>query len=322
MTWKKSASESTDRYDPMAEFSQRIVNELEKGVKPWVRPWNPDKCAGPQAPINGTTGQPYHGINNLILGMHPLAFQTGDPRFLTYNQAKDKGWQVKKGSKSVTGFFYKPLEVDDEKAKDGIRVIPILKSFALFHAAQVDGIPAYKAPTIEEAPWRSEEASEIIMKNSGATIRIGGDRAFYSSTTDHIQIPPSVAFKDAGEEACTKLHELGHWTGAAHRLNRDLSGRFGSAAYAMDEIRVELASAFIAGELNIPADIPNHASYIQNWLKPLKDDKREIFRVAADAQKIASLILSYHPAFAAKQQAEPERPGIALPPHSTAITVS
>ncbi len=294
----------------MAEFSQRMVDELEKGVKPWVRPWDPDKCAGPQAPINAVTGVPYHGCNNLILGMHPLAFETGDPRFVTYNQAREKGWQVKKGSKSVTGFFYKPLEVDDEKAKDGTRVIPILKSFALFHAAQVDGIPAYKAPTIEEAPWRSEEASEIIMKNSGATIRIGGDRAFYSTTTDHIQIPPSVAFTNAGEEACTKLHELGHWTGAPHPLNRDLTGRFGSAAYAMDEIRVELASAFIAGELNIPADIPNHASYIQNWLKPLKDDKREIFRVAADAQKIATMVLGFHPDYAVRVQAErqPDRP--------------
>jgi antirestriction protein ArdC len=307
MAWKAAHNETTRR-DPMQEFADRIVAELEKGVKPWVRPWNPELCGGPQAPINATTGQPYHGINNLILGMHPLAFQTGDPRFLTYNQATDKGCQVKQGSKSVTGFFYKPLEVEDDRAKEGTRVIPILKSFALFHAAQVDGIPAYRPPTIEEAPWRSEEASELIMKNSGAIVRIGGDRAFYSPTTDHIQVPPSVAFINAAEEACVKIHELGHWTGAPHRLNRDLTGRFGSQAYAMDEIRVELASAFIAGELNIPADVPNHASYIDHWLKPLKDDKREIFRVSADAQKIASLILSYHPDFAAKHAANRPTP--------------
>lgn len=310
MTWRPAKRDTAEHRDAMQEFADYIIKQLELGVKPWVRPWSPDLCAGPQAPINAVTKQPYHGCNNLILGNHPLAFQTGDPRHCTYHQAQDMGWQVKRGSKSVTAFFYKPLEIEDDKAKDGTRIIPILKSFALFHASQIEGIPIYKPPTVEEAPWIRPEAADIILKNSGAVIRIGGDRAFYSPHLDFIQLPPAVAFRNAAEEATTALHELGHWTGAPSRLARDLTGRFGSQSYAMDEIRVEMASAFIAGELNIPADIPNHVSYIQNWLKPLKDDKREIFRCASDAQKIASLILSYHPEFAAAHQAEqqPDRP--------------
>jgi antirestriction protein ArdC len=100
------------------------------------------------------------------------------------------------------------------------------------------------------------------------------------------------------------LHELAHWTGHSSRLNRDLQNRFGSSAYAMEELRAELASAFVANELGIPTDIPQHASYLASWIKPLKDDKREIFRAAADAQRIASMELSFHPDYAAQVQEE------------------
>jgi antirestriction protein ArdC len=134
------------------------------------------------------------------------------------------------------------------------------------------------------------------------------DRAFYSPSTDHIQLPPEHAFRGPPEFAATALHELGHWTGHSSRLNREMQSRFGSAGYAMEELRAELASAFVASELGIPTDIPQHASYIADWIKPLKDDKREIFRAAADAQKIADLVLTFHPDFAARIEAEPARP--------------
>ena len=146
------------------------------------------------------------------------------------------------------------------------------------------------------------------MQNSGAVIRIGGDRAFYTPATDHIQLPPDNAFRGPPEFAATALHELGHWSGHASRLNRDMKGRYGSAAYAMEELRAELASAFLASELGIPIDIPQHASYIENWIKPLKDDKREIFRAAADAQKIADMLMGFHPDYANQSELDMERP--------------
>jgi antirestriction protein ArdC len=302
--------------DHMLEFSARIVAELEKGAKPWVRPWDPEKAGGPQAPFNPVTGKRYHGINVLILGMDTRAFQSGDPRWMTYQQALEKHWQVRKGERATTIFFTKPFEVEDDEAEDGKKTIRVLKHYAVFHASQIDGIPTYKAPGAEEAPWTRPEAADIILKNSGAVIRIGGDRAFYSPATDHIQLPPENAFRGPPEFATTALHELGHWTGAPSRLNRDMRSRFGSAPYAMEELRAELASAFIASELGIPTDIPQHASYIADWLKPLKEDKREIFRAAADAQKIADMLLGFHPNYHALIQAEPEAPARVSRPFS------
>ena len=294
--------------DPMQEFADRIVSELEKGVKPWVHPWHPDKAGDPQAPLNPVTGKHYHGVNVLILGMDLRAFESGDPRWMTYQQAQEKNWQVRKGERSTTIFFVRPLEVDDEETEGAKRTIRLLKHYAVYHASQIDGIPAYKAPSVEEAPWTRPEAADIILKNSGVVIRIGGDRAFYSPTTDHIQLPPESAFRGPAEYATTGLHELGHWTGHPSRLNRELQNRFGSAAYAMEELRAELASAFVASMLGIPTDIPQHASYLASWIIPLKDDKREIFRAATDAQRIADMELGFHPDYAAHIQTEPTPP--------------
>lgn len=177
----------------------------------------------------------------------------------------------------------------------------------MFHPSQLENIPPYVVPTIEEAPWRRPEAADIILRNRGAVVRIGGEKAFYSPSTDHIQLPPEQAFRGPPEWAATALHELGHWTGHETRLSREegMKARFGSAPYAMEELRAELSSPFIAGELGIPADIPQHASYIADWLNRLKDDKREIFRAAADAQRIVDYILAYHPEFRAAAQSQP-----------------
>jgi antirestriction protein ArdC len=288
----------------MQEFANRIIAELENGVKPWVRPWDPEKAGGPKAPFNPVTGKRYHSINVLILGTDMRAFQTGDPRWMTYQQAQGEDWQVKKGERSTTIFFTKTYEVEGDDAEDGTKTIRVLKHYAVFHASQIDGVPAYKAPVVDEVPWTRPEASDIILRNSGAVVRIGGDRAFYSPSTDHIQLPPDFAFKGPEEFAATALHELAHWTGHPSSLNRDLQNRFGSSAYAMEELRAELASAFVANELGIPTDIPHHASYIANRIKPLKDDKREIFSAAADAQRIASMELGFHPDYATRVQQE------------------
>jgi antirestriction protein ArdC len=142
----------TTHRDPMQEFANRIVAELENGVKPWVRPWDPEKAGGPQAPFNPVTGKRYHGINVLILGMDVRAFQSGDPRWMTYQQAQERNWQVKKGEKSTTIFFSKPYQVEDDETEDGKKTVRVLKHYAVFHASQIDGIPEYKAPGVEEAP--------------------------------------------------------------------------------------------------------------------------------------------------------------------------
>jgi antirestriction protein ArdC len=240
---------------------------------------------------------------------------------MTYQQAQERRWQVRKGEKATTIFFTKPYDVEDEEADDGRKTIRVLKHYAVFHASQIEGVPAYEPPRANEAPWTRPEAADIILRNSGSVIRTGGDRAFYSPATDHIQLPPDHAFRGPPEFAVTALHELGHWTGHPSRLNRDMQSRYGSSGYAMEELRAELASAFIAAELGIPTDIPQHASYIENWIKPLKQDKREIFRAAADAQKIVTMLLGFHPEYAARILTTPvPPPGRTIPQQAPVAT--
>lgn len=299
---------STDHY---TDLTEQVIAALERGTPPWRQPWDNEKAGGPCMPQNAATGTRYRGINVLTLGMSPLAFVTGDPRWATYKQAQERGWQVKKGSRGVTGFFYKRIEIDrdnsaGEETSDGGKWFPLLRSFTLFHASQIDGLPSYSPPSVAEAPWRTPDATKTIVRNSGAEVRIGGDRAFYSTLTDHVQMPPQCAFRSPAAWASVQLHELAHWSGSATRLKRDLSGRFGSATYSQEELRAELAQMMICAELGIEdCDFTNGAAYIAHWVSKLRDDKREIFRAAADAQGIADFLLAFHPDFA-KRAAPPE----------------
>ena len=288
--------------DHYAEVTNQVIAALEAGTPPWRKPWDPDKAGGPSMPRNATTGARYRGINVVTLGMSPLAFNSGDPRWATYKQAADRGWQVKKGERGTTAYFFKRIEVHDvgkpADDEDSTKRIPLLRAFTLFHASQIEGLPDFTPPTLEDAPWRAPEAAETIIANSGAVVRIGGDRAFYSPGTDHIQMPPKYAFATAGGWCSTILHEAGHWSGAGSRLNRDLRNSFGSFYYAREELRAELGQIMICAELGLgDCDFSNNAAYIASWLERLRSDRKEIFRAAADAQKIADYLLGFHPAY-------------------------
>lgn len=250
--------------------------------------------------MNAFTGQLYHGINSLTFGLDPRAIVSGDPRWATFKQAADEHCHVKNGGKSVLGIFYKPLEVEDEKAKYGKRTIPLLKTFHAFHASEIEGLAPYKPPSTDEAPWTRPEAVSIILQKSGITVRTGGDRAFYSPTYDLMQLPPDVALPRSEYWAAVAIHETGHGTGHPTRMNRDLTGKFGSDSYCAEEARVEMATVFACNTLALPTDFENSSAYVAGWLRKLREDKRELLHCAADAQKIADHILAYHPNFAAK----------------------
>jgi antirestriction protein ArdC len=289
----KKLNHDVARRDHYEELTNTIIAKLEDGVLPWRRPWDPRKCSAGESPMNPVTGRTYRGINALALAMSPRAFG-GDPRWMSYRQAAARGWQVRKGEKGAIVFFYKKLEVgsDDEDR----RTIPLLRAYVVFHASQLDGIPELGEPAAPKPVAERIVDADLIVKGSGVRVAIGGDRAFYTPSTDHIQMPPDGAFAGPPDWAATILHELAHASGAKHRLNRDLTGRFGNTAYAREELRAELASLFVGSALGLPSDVPNHASYIHSWVDVLKNDKREIFRAAADANRIAEWILSHHPA--------------------------
>ena len=298
--------------DHYQEDTDRVIAALEAGTPPWRKPWDPDKAGGPAMPRNAATGQRYRGINVLTLGMSAQAFIGGDPRWATYKQAEDRGWQVRKGERGTTGYFFKRLELRDDakpdESEDAVRRIPLLRSFTLFNASQIDGIPDFVPPTIEEAPWRAPEAAEIIVANSGAIVRFGGDRAFYSPATDHIQMPPHAAFATAERFCGTLIHEMCHLTGHPSRLNRDLRNRFGSHDYSREELRAELGQMMVCAELGIAVsgdEFSNSAAYLSSWLEKLRSDRKEIFRAAADAQRIADYLLAFHPDYA-RQAGPPE----------------
>lgn len=322
------------RRDHYTEVTARIIAALENGPPPWRRPWDSTRAGG-GGPVNGVSGHRYRGINTLLLGMAPQALATGDPRWLSFKQAQERDWRVRKGERASTAYFFKRVELrgtgdtgsTEETAPDGegTRTVPVLRSYPVFHASQVDGIPAYVPPTTAEAPWRTPEAASTILVRSGARMEEGGDRAFYSPAADLIRIPPRATFKGAGPWAATLLHELGHWTGHPSRLDRNLSGQLGSAAYAMEELRAEIAWAFIGAEFGLPTDIPQHASYVDSWLEVLRRDQREVFRAAADAQGIADYLLGFHPLYAARMAAfadakQEDPPSAASLPHPAPVS--
>jgi antirestriction protein ArdC len=315
---------AAQRRDHYAEVTERVITALEAGIPPWQQPWDPDKADTPTMPRNAVTGARYRGINILTLGMSALAFGGGDPRWATYKQAAERGWQVRKGERGTTAFFFKPLELRDTKARpddeETTKRIPLLRAFTLFHASQIDGMPVF-VPSTVEAPWRAPDAVETIIANSGIVVRIGGNRAFYSPDSDSIQMPRRDSFDSADGWSSTILHEAAHASGAPHRLNRDLRNAFGSPDYSKEELRAEIAQMMLCAELGIAeCEFTNGAAYIASWVANLKSDRKEIFRAAADAQRIADYLLAFHPdyisqsgkALATADEDSPAEPGPTL----------
>lgn len=278
--------------------AERLIEQLKQGTAPWQMPWKSGDGGG-MMPFNPTTGKRYKGIN----AIHLLSQGREDQRWLTFNQAKAAGAQVRKGEKSTSIQYWKFEEEQtkrDENNKpvlDGngdpvkIRVRlerPKMFMANVFNAEQVDGLPAYQKPV---QTWNALERAETILQASGADIRHGGDKAYYRPSTDNIQMPDKAQFPSADNYYATALHELGHWTGHGSRLDRDLSNPFGSEGYAKEELRAEIASMILGDELGIGHDPGQHASYVQSWIKALQNDPMEIFRAAADAEKIQAFVL-------------------------------
>lgn len=298
------------RRDHYQEVTDKIIAALEAGVVPWRRSWDACKCGGP---FNAVTKHAYRGINRLLLGLVQMGRADEDPRWCSYRQAQARGWQVRRGEAGTRIYFYRRIErarrisdADDPASESGERkVIPVLRAYVIFHASQIDGIPEYFPTDPNFLPWRKPEAVQAILDASGVAIRIGGDQACYIPHEDLIVLPPVHAFKSAEGFAVTAIHELAHASGAPDRLNRELSTRFGSAAYAAEEVLVEWASSMVCSTLGLAVDYANNASYIASWLLgAMRDDKRAIFRIATEAQRIADYLLGLHPDFAAAQQGE------------------
>jgi antirestriction protein ArdC len=189
------------RRDHYEELTNTMIAKLEEGVLPWRRPWDPRKCSAGESPMNPVTGRTYRGINALALAMSPRAFG-GDPRWMSYRQAAARGWQVRKGEKGAIVFFYKKLEIRSSDDEDR-RTIPLLRAYVVFHASQLDKIPELGEPEAPKPVAERIADADLIVKGSGVRVAIGGDRAFYAPSTDHIQMPPDGAFASPPDWAAT-----------------------------------------------------------------------------------------------------------------------
>jgi len=298
------------RRDFRREVTDRIISMLENGVAPWQKPWNPTD-ASLDMPMNPTTGKAYRGGNAIHLMATGLHRGYGDPRWMTYRQASEMAWQVRKGEKGTQIEFWEVKAGRDTRAEpipggDGDGHQPadesaqargnrlIHRVYTVFNAKQIEGIPEWNAK--QRTVFEVVEAADQILKNSGATIRHDqADRAFYNRLSDSIHLPPNHAFHDAAGYYGTALHELAHWTGHPSRLDRatlNETYRFGDISYAKEELRAELASVFLVAERGIPHDPNQHAAYVGSWIKTLKEDKNEIFRAAHDASRAADFLLA------------------------------
>ena len=206
------------------------------------------------------------------------------------------------GREGDAGLFYKPIEIEDKTTmanwrRGASRSCAHSRSFTLPRSTEFQSLRLRWRRRLWPSGSRTSRSS---FKRAASLSGSAGTGRSTPATFDFVQIPPDEAFHSPELRAATLFHELSHATGHVSRLNRDLSGSFGSISYAKEELRAELASYAIGSMIGLPCDVPNHASYIQSWIEVLKQDRREIFHAAAEAQRIADYILAFHPDYAEK----------------------
>ncbi|MGR4931657.1 ArdC family protein [Bradyrhizobium sp. CAR08] len=290
-----------DRANLYDDITNKIIAELEAGRVPWVQPWGTAAAKGPLAlPKSAASGRQYSGINILILwGAVTEQGFTGQS-WLTFRQALSLGGHVRKGERGTTVVYADRFVPACEKrraheAGEEAQAIPLLKQFTVFNSDQCGGLPPEIATTAPPPPpGLIEPQVEYLIKATGIDFRIGGNRAFYMPTEDYVQVPPPQAYFEPINWHRTALHELAHASGHPSRLNRDLSGSYGTKKYAFEELVAEISSAFSCASLGIVPTV-RHADYIGSWLEVLREDKRAIVRAASKASKVADYLLGFLP---------------------------
>ena len=296
------------RADVYQRVTDQIVSELEKGVRPWLKPWNAEHAAGRiTRPLRGNL-VPYQGINIIMLWSEAMAKGFTAPIWMTFKQALELGACVRKGEKGSLVVYASSItrtETDAATGEEAERDIPFMKGYTVFNVEQIDGLPAqYHAPAAERLdPVQRIAHADAFFSSTAAQIQHGGNRAYYSVSADHVQMPPFETFRDAESYYATLAHEMTHWTRHPNRLDRDFGRkRFGDEGYAMEELVAELGAAFLSADLDLTLEPRgDHAAYIENWLTVLKQDRRAIFTAASHAQRAADFLHGLQQTAADKQ---------------------
>lgn len=293
-----SAIEKADVY---SRVTNKIIADLEKGELTWRKPWSSDTLAGRIMRPLRQNGMAYQGINIIMLWASAIEQGFTAPMWMTLRQANELGGKIQKGSRGSLVVYADKItkqETNDSTGETEEQVIPFMKGYTVFNVEQIDGLPAhyYAKPEAPKPADGMERRAELdaFFAGTGAVIQHGGNRAYYSQGTDHIQMPPFSLFADPESYYATLAHEATHWTKHETRLDRDFGRKtWGDEGYAREELVAEIGSAFLCAELCItPETREDHAAYIASWLKVLKEDKRAIFSAASHAQRAADFLRS------------------------------
>ena len=269
--------------DVYARVTQHIVDELERhgGL--------PAGGFGP-LPVNAHSGKHYRGINTLALWVAAARQGYDSPRWGTLRQWNELGCRVRKGERSALVVFWKSLGGDEgeqgNEAADAEESRPrfVARGYSVFNAVQVDGSGEERLP--EDYSLPALERAEAFAASLGADVRTGTGVPFYDKRGDYIQMPEPESFRDPAARFAVLAHELTHWTGATSRLARDMTGRFGSEAYAVEELVAELGAAFLSATFGVTAEPrADHARYVGSWLAVLRNDTRAVFAAASHSQR-------------------------------------
>lgn len=282
--------------DIYTKITNEIISAIENGTGDFAMPWHKQAHAG--MPRNPVTKQPYRGINTLSLWLARRNAGFASSYWASYLQWQTLKAQVRHGEKGSVIVFYKRLE-DDEENEDNDdmqnQARAVIRYSHVFNGDQVDGWSQAEEPNLAN---HTKFAKAVCFINAlKSDIKHGSDHAYYSPAQDRIFMPNQSMFRDTEAGSAIEgyyavlFHEHIHWSGHKMRLNRDMSGKFGSSSYAMEELVAELGASFLCATLDINTyPRPDHASYIASWLKVLKEHKKAIF-VAAGAASAASRYL-------------------------------
>jgi len=291
---------SIEKQDVYTRVTNKIIADLEQGVRTWMKPWNAGNTAGRITRPLRHNGVPYSGINILMLWAEAVTKGFVAPMWMTFDQAIKLKAHVRKGetgSLVVKADSITRIE-EDENGEETEREIHYMKGYTVFNVEQIEGLPEqyYGKPEALNTTVERIAPAEAFFAATKADIRYRGDRAFYSNDGDYIQMPVIEAFRDAESFYATLAHESVHWTKHPTRLDRSFGRKsWGDAGYAQEELVAELASAFLCADLTITPEVrDDHASYIADWLTVLKNDKRAIFSAAAHAQKAVDFLHGFN----------------------------
>lgn len=287
------------------KLAEMFISALNEGKLPWTACWQTMR------PENAVTGKQYRGVNSFILSYYAEERRYSDSRWCTYVQAQKKGWQVRKGATGCPVEYWAYYDREQKKLLPWAEALKLMKDpiyaeknlqlrcrvFVVFNAAQIDGIPELtSAPQTNIDAIRKQR--DTLLQNMQLNYREEGTQAYYSPKTDTVTLPPEGAFLDTYGYACTFLHECSHATGHPSRLDRDLSGFFGTESYAKEELRAEIASAFTAQAIGLKLTdeqlqphLEQHKAYIQSWASAIRDAPGELFRAIKDAEGISDYLI-------------------------------